>query len=143
MRIERKFNEIISEMNDLSSMTMDQVRSLQMTIKLMDEKITMLDKESLDIMPKVQEGFDGLESQVRDNIKKQVDAIDQITEKMSVCLPEVDQLKKEMETIQDVREELIVVQNRTTENIRILAQDVDDFSEIKLKLEATLFPSPI
>lgn len=76
MRIERKFNEINSEMNDLSSMTMDKVRSLQKTIKLMDEKITMLDKESSDIMPKVQEGFDGLESRVRDNIKKQVDAID-------------------------------------------------------------------
>lgn len=54
---------------------------------------------------------------------------------MSVCLPEVGQLKKEMETIQDVREELIVVQNRTTENVRILAQDVDDFSEIKFELE--------
>ena len=135
MRIERKFNEINSEMNDLSSMTMDQVRSLQKTIKIMDEKITMLDKESSDIMHKVQEEFDDLESRVIDNIKKQVDAIDQITDKMSVLLPEVDQLKKEMETIQDVREELIVVQNRTTENVRILAKDVDDFSEIKLKLE--------
>jgi len=87
------------------------------------------------IMPKVQEEFDDLESRVIDNIKKQVDAIDRITYKMSVCLPEVDQLKKEMETIQGVREELIVVQNGTTENVRILAQDVDNFSEIKFKLE--------
>ena len=62
MRIERKFNEINSEMNDLSSMTTDQVRSLQKTIKIMDEKITMLDKESSDFIPKVQEGFEDLES---------------------------------------------------------------------------------